>query len=367
MIDLSDISLQLSNSPFVQHGLKSLEDINSDIYFSIAVNKDQIFREKKRLLEKNNLRKLIVVNNATNYGNLNRSTVWGDIIFIHARDVKNINTNNLKILELLNNSIVFFTSNVFAEIGAKKMGWLYSQTSEAVYVIHDYDNHHWLENNLQAAIFSDVYVPAHQGDFLLPGRVNRNILGGVPCGSNQWSREFISQQVSSLLDIKRLNSPLGKYYLYKNFTYRNKVIATLSKIYPSVGLIKDDFHAKSPQEKWGEWVQHKLHWIIPVLNDLPIRFFDALITGGLPLIPCSLESYAKNLGIPKEFYVVYSPIDILEPENFVSQQIERFDKLGNEGILARHQFSMNKFHIDQIYSSIIRSTLTIYEQENFSV
>ena len=119
-------------------------------------------------------------------------------------------------------------------------------------------------------------------------------MGGIPCGSNQWSSDFIKNYgVNNLLN-KRSLLPLGKYYFYEKFIHRNKLITTLSNNYPDIGFVQNDFHQLTPEQKWGEWSNHALHWIAPVLNDLPIRFFDALITGGIPIIPSGLVPFVER-------------------------------------------------------------------------
>jgi hypothetical protein len=259
------------------------------------------------------------------------------------------------------------TSNLFAEIGSSRLGKLYAGTPNTLYAIHDYDNHHWLNNNVEVAIFADLYIPSHQSDFLLASRLNANIFGNIPCGSNQWSREFIDSHAAGLTTIARKNTPLGKYYFYDKFKYRNKAISTLSKIYPDINIVASDFHSLSPEQKWIEWTGHKLHWIIPVLNDLPIRFFDALITGGKPLVPFSLKPFISALGVPDHLYAFYGPLDILEPHALISRQLDQFDRQGAPGILERHTFAAKEFHIDSIVEKIIRVSLERYGQDLSSV
>jgi hypothetical protein len=194
----------------------------------------------------------------------------------------------------------------------------------------------------------------------MASRVNPNILGGIPCGSNQWSMDFITNFGKDNLLKKRSQMPLGKYYYYEKFIHRNKTINTLSQHYPTIGFVKHDFHTLSPTEKWVEWSSHKLHWVAPVLNDLPIRFFDALITGGLPIVPTGLRPFINSLQIPEEFYATYGSLDILNPTELLVRQNESFEQLGEAGILDRHQFALKHFHIDTIVNKLITKSFNLY-------
>lgn len=359
-MDFSDISIQISQSPLIHHSLKTLEELESEIFFSIACNKDHIFRSKYDLIHKNGLNKIYVIANSTNFGHIS-SVVSGDQInTLSVNEIKSIG-NDSQLIQSLKNSLVITTSNIFAEIGSSRMGALSEKLPSTIFVVHDYDNHHWINNNIQVAIFSDVYVPAHQSDNLMASRVNSNILGGIPCGSNQWSKDFILNFGRENLVIERSDSPLGKYFFYEKFIHRNKVVNTLSTSFTSIGFVNQDFHALSQEEKWREWSGHELHLIVPVLNDLPIRFFDALITGGIPLIPSGLKPFVNSLQIPENFYATYGPLDILDPKKLFKTQSERFKSLGLTGILERHHFAVNNFQIDAILGKIISESKRLYK------
>ena len=360
MINFSDVALHLSQSPIIKGYSESISAIESDLLFSIACKKDEIRKQKSTLIQ--DKLSLIVIGNHTNLGNISRNNRYGSIDLLSPSELINSNSE-IALLKKLDKALITMTSNVFAEIGIQKLALLYEKLPQSIFVIHDYDNHHWFENNLQGAIFSDVYIPSHQDEFLMASRVNPNIIGGIPCGSNQWSKDFIIRKSPSLSLTPRVNDPLGKYYFYEKFVHRNKAISTLSQVYPSINIVNTDFHALSENQKWVEWSRHKLHWIIPVLNDLPIRFFDALLTGGVPLVPGGLIPYIQSLGIPENFYIEYGPLDLIEPKEFIDKACEKFDRLGSDGIMKRHQFGMENFHVDVILEKMISASFKIYGVE----
>ena len=356
MVNFSEIATYLSQSEIVELSIKSLGSMESDLLFSIACEKDRIRREKVKGVQK--LTTTVIVNN-TNFGNISKLNDFGPVNILLAGELLG-STNDTELLSKLDNSLIITTSNIFSEIGIQRLASLYEKLPKSLFAIHDYDNHHWISNNLQSAIFADIYIPSHQDEYLLATRVNPNVIGGIPCGSNQWSMDFINEYAKDLCSIGRTDLPLGKYYFYEKFVHRNKTITTLNQIYPSIRLLQNDFHSLTQEEKGLEWSNHKLHWIIPVLNDLPIRFFDALITGGLPLIPTGLKPFVSALGVPRSFYLEYSPLDILDSKNFIEKANEYFDASGLDGILARHQYAVKNFHIDVILNKIIASSYELY-------
>lgn len=356
MVNFSDVSSFLAQSPLARHALGMLSEVESDLLFSIACEKDRIFREKKQAIQSIDV---VVIANNTNFGNIATHNSFGPLKVMSAQDFKATGSDTA-LLEMLKNCLVITTSNIFAEIGMARLGHLYQDLPKTIFAVHDYDNHHWINNNIQAAIFSDVYVPSHQSDNLISSRMNPNIVGGIPCGTNQWSMEFVRNNVGSITSCNRSSDPLGKYYFYEKFILRNKAISTLTQSYPSISLLNNDFHSLTPNQKWTEWCSHKLHWIIPVLNDLPIRFFDALITGGMPLIPSGLIPFVKALNIPENFYISYGPLDIIDSKEFVRKANELFDFHGTSGIKARHEHALKNFHVDIIIEKIIASIRDIY-------
>jgi hypothetical protein len=357
MVNFSNVAVFLAKSPIVQHTTGLLGEVESDLLFSIACEKDKIYRQKKQRISS---LKTVVITNNTNFGNIGTQNIFGPIKILSAQEFKGT-IGDEPLIETLDNSLVITTSNIFAEIGMERLGALYSRLPKSVFAIHDYDNHHWISNNIQAAIFSDVYVPSHQSDGLIASRINPNIVGSIPCGSNQWSMEFIKHNKLSILDFPRSDEPLGKYYFYEKFLHRNKAISTLSCNFPHVKLLDNDFHGMSQDQKWSEWCSHKLHWIIPVLNDLPIRFFDALITGGMPLIPTGLLPFVNALNIPESFYISYGPLDLIDSREFIQRSNELFEFSGRGGINDRHEFAVKNFHVDIIIEKIIGAIYKIYE------
>jgi hypothetical protein len=220
----------------------------------------------------------------------------------------------------------------------------YARCERTLFVGWDWDNHHWLDRSTLLAAHSDLYAPGHEENLYLLTRYNACTVGPVYCATVQWSRRFLAAQLPAILQQPRSDAPLGMHIPYGNFVYRNRVVGTLNKHYASVGFSDPTFHARSAAERLQEWASHKAHWIVPVLNDVPIRIFDALATGGVPLLPQSLRHLAPARDIGPGHIVFYGPQDIIEPQAVVAQANALFDRGGADGIAARHRLALEQHH-----------------------
>ena len=221
---------------------------------------------------------------------------------------------------------------------------LFNACADTLFIGWDWDNHHWLDRSTLLAAHTDLYAPSHQENLYLLTRYNPALVGPVPCASVQWSRRFLNERLVQLLQQPRSNLPLGMHIPYAAFGHRNRVISTLNRHYSTVGFSDPSFHGRSAADRLHEWAGHKLHWIVPVLNDVPIRIFDALITGGVPLVPSSLRHLAPVAGIGEQHVVFYGPADVVEPQAVVARANSIFDQGGLDGVVLRHRLALDLHH-----------------------
>jgi hypothetical protein len=341
---------RIGTSELMKTANQLVDQLEQEELFDIFFQKQILFEEKKKRLAGNAVIKLIVVTNPTNLQHVERRYKGLDVTLIEEDKIRLLMKNPND--EIFLNSIVVLTNNNAAKVGVENLSEFAEAAKSTILAIHDYDNHHWLTLSLQLSIVADVYFPAHLTDLSIISRLNSSISVGVPTGSIQWKRDFILKRIEKIIGANRSNSPLGMHYYYGRFHYRNKILQTINKHYPTVGLLSSDFHSRSEDERFNEWITHKLHWISPVFGDLPIRFFDALISGGMPLVPTGLKFYLDYLKIPSHYYCVYSAADIIDPKKFIEESIKKFDEAGRDGILERMQFSLRNYHVDEIVRRI---------------
>ena len=260
-----------------------------------------------------------------------------------------------QVVQELAGAIVLINNNDFS-FGQSAPGImrLFGAADDTIFLGWDYDNHHWMDASLMLAAHSDLYFPAHQENMYLLSRINALTCGPVPCATVQWSQRFLADRLEQILRAPRSDQPLGMHFFYQAFSMRNQTVVTLGKHYPKVAFTDRAFRVKTDDERLGEWTDHKAHWIIPVLNDVPIRIFDALSTGGIPLLPESLRFLAPVATLPREHVVFYGPQDVLEPQAVVARANALFDAGGEAGILARHRLGLDHHHAADRLARMLR-------------
>lgn len=319
---------------------------NTD-FFNVYYEKSIIKRNKKIHFEKiKEFKGIYYISDFTLYQHNAPYAEERKIINLSDKDLIKSNIN-------FNDTLIIMTNNNLARIGPLEFINFIRNFERALIVIHDYDNHHWYQLSILSAIIADIYIPAHISNNAVQARINPNIDITIPCGSIQWSPELLFNNLQQIFNLKRIKQPLGMHNYYEKFKYRNSIATTLGQKLNSVNLNVENFHTRSPIDRLSEWTNHTCHWIIPVNNDLPIRFFDALITGGIPIIPSGLIQYMNFLGIPKDFYVTYEAADIINPKNVIDNANYIFEKGKTQGVIKRFNYCFEKFHYNSILNTII--------------
>jgi hypothetical protein len=363
--NLFPIALQLLESPLMAAHTNLRDQIEEAELFRIGYQKSQIAAIKKQYFSENPIKHFNVI---TSFNNLDfvSSEINGRQIETIPYEQFSSFVDDLSTAELrLKHSITVLTNNTINRIGLEKFAKIYSATPKTIYVLQDIDSHHWHELSLQIAALVDVYAPGHSGAFIVEGRINPHLVTGIPIGTTQWSYDFLSEHIPKLAVKQRLDEPFGMHSFYPRFKFRNQAVVTLAKHSSFTGLQNSadttGFLGRSAEQRWDDWTRHKLHWIIPVAHDLPNRFFDALVTGGIPLAPKSLRSEIMQVGISDSEVCYYDGLDILEPSSFIKKALKKYDDLGgNEQSIERAINTFNKFHVNNIVDRLITSAVNLY-------
>jgi hypothetical protein len=263
--------------------------------------------------------------------------------------------------ESFENSIVILSNNnVMVNNNLDKFITLYLKSPSSVFAIWDFDNHHWFALSGMLAAVSDLYVPTHADNLEPLSRYNNIMAGPVTSGVIQWPKEFLEENLDIITKTERSNNPLGTHIEYPQFPLRMKNLKTLHRTLPSVKLVDGSYHSRSMIDRFTEWCSHKSHWIVPVLNDAPIRIFDALITGGIPIIPRSLK-YHKDVINLWDHVVFYDYEDIQAPWEVTNKANQMFDSAGEQGVLDRHRLICYNHHVDNRVETILKAIEDEYE------
>ena len=219
-------------------------------------------------------------------------------------------------------------------------------------IIWDFDNHHLLATSLRLMFLSNIYFGAHQHNFEFLRRTSFKYFGFLSACVVQWPREFLTFHIQNMLFTSRSNELFGPHVHYPAFTRRNNIIKSVSTNFPKVFFSNFSYHNRSLEDRFSEWCNFKIHFIAPVDHDLPIRLFDALVTGGIPLVPIKLKNLLHALSLDS-FVVFYNECNLEFLHLKVDEAIIKFDEEGPEGMLTRINFVLANHHIDSRINFLI--------------
>jgi len=225
-------------------------------------------------------------------------------------------------------------------------------------VVWDWDNHHHLHISSLLAAGADVYCPSHPAnDYELSCFCDYR--QRIPACSHQWSREFVIANIGLVQRGDRRDDALGGFNNYSLFPARNATVETLSRQLPNVGFVDTSIYwRKTDVERLDEWTSYKCHWIVPTLNDVSIRVYDSLLTGGVVVVPRKFASEPVVRALHPDDYVLYDDYDLGDAKRIVARAVEKFDAQGPYGAARRCAWAVEHHNVD----SRIREVLTTYRK-----
>jgi len=254
-------------------------------------------------------------------------------------------------LDTLPTRCIYFLLNNDIGQSLEKYKQLYRSRPCSLFIIWDWDSQHWVEMSCNLAAYCDFYIPVSSEKTYTISHFNPFVLGPIFVGVNQWSRKFITDNFDSLL-LDRQNEPFGPHVFYEAYPRRNRAIATLNQKFKNITFTNNSYKQTSDIANLNEWSQHKTHWIIPVLSGMPIRVFNCLCTGGIPVIPSFYKVIFESSGLPKDVFY-YDVIDLIEPDRLQKTANNYFDQQGPSGLIQRIGNFINEYHIDARCESIL--------------
>lgn len=225
---------------------------------------------------------------------------------------------------------------------------LVARRPRCLFVVWDWDSQHWIYMAALLAAHSDFYVPAASENLYTLSHFNPHLLGPAFAAVNQWTRRFVVEHMDLLL-AARSDDPFGPHVQYEGFDRRNRAVVTLNRSFPGIAFTDHGYQQKSDLDNLREWAHHKAHWIIPVLGGVPIRVYNCLLTGGIPVLPAHYRNMPESLVFdprPAHAPLYYDVIDLVDPAATQRQAVERFDATGTVGVAERVGWALEHHHID---------------------
>lgn len=345
---------------------KNISILQSDEYFHLRLFKENRFKNLQKFFLKQNKIKVLISKKFSKSLNLNANLKY-DISYIDDNFFSDEHPlTSVEKIEYLEGKVLLFNSHMPQWGGVTKslMNFLttYVNVKNCAFVAWDWDNHHTLHISSIICAGSDIYCHAHfSHDYELSVYCDRRFR--VPATTFQWNEYDIVKNIKYLINLPRSNEPLGRHVKYGLFLHREKVLTTLSQKYLEIGLLEkgNDYFDINDFDRLKQWAGHKVHWIVPTLNDVPCRIFDALITGGIPILPYHLRNDLVLTGLSDQDCEFYTSKDIIDSDEIVSSAIQKFNQNGLLGILRRINFVLT----NHTFSSRIGNILNNFESTIF--
>jgi len=253
-----------------------------------------------------------------------------DNIFDTSEEINSLGPMDHNTIFLLSNELPQ-KGNINSLINFLKFGL----TTSASVILWDWDNHHHLFISTLLSLSSDFYLYSHtSNEYEITNYCDYSF--HLPIASYQWGRGFLEENIELVVRKERSDETLGNFSNYALFQNRNRIIGRLSSKINGVGFIDPATYFKmSDLERFERWTNHKTHLIIPTLDDVPIRIFDALVSGGVVILPqrFAAKPFFKSLG--QNDFELYDQCDLEEPERLIERANGKFNKEGVGGALRR--------------------------------
>ncbi len=226
-----------------------------------------------------------------------------------------------------------------------------------------WDNHHHVFDNHSAAADLDVCIPGHgfAADYL---HSHRYVTAPpVPLCVTQWTAAEGARFFESHGGAQRTDALYGGFVRYEIANKRNQLIGSLiERGMEGVYFLEEDalerYFGLSLADRFRAWCSHKVSICLPLSGDLSQRFFDALLTGQIPIVPEDIHDLDDVIpsALQQELPIIrFSKYTADAVEEAQAKALKAFDHDGTAGILRRHRYALGHTFAPRIRS--ILSTL----------
>jgi hypothetical protein len=215
-------------------------------------------------------------------------------------------------------------------------------TTPAAIVIWDWDNHHHLFISTTLSLVSDLYFYSHNAnEYEITKFCDYSF--HVRAASCQWEQEFLEENIALVVRKDRSNETLGRFVHYGLFESRNRLVERLSQKLSNIRFVDGGLYFQmSALERLELWTGHKTHFIIPTLDDVSTRIFDALVSGGVVILPQRYAAKRFFESLNENDFELYDEYDLLEPERLAGRANTKFNREGVSGALRRATEALKK-------------------------
>lgn len=243
-------------------------------------------------------------------------------------------------------------------------------SADALRVFWAHDHHHSFAHYAIHLLKASIVVPAHFCRREHLSAFNAHIADTVPATTNQWMIDALERSFQATRECPpppRSNDLYGGVGAYDVGLKRSFFIGALMEQLPrhalSIRRIQsedDPYFTLTSEQRLADWQSYKVSLCAAIAQDIPIRLFDALATGQIPIIPNNLTNLdwvispedQSRLGIEK--YEADTPGSALAAWR---RGINNFDRLGMQGAEDRMAYFLEHHSIVRRVERMLRSIL----------
>lgn len=218
---------------------------------------------------------------------------------------------------------------------------------DSVFSVWFWDNHVAYNDNFKTALAADLCYISH--NLGVPGYLTNPIsavLRHIPACCAQFGKQELVESIQSRPS-NRIDKAIFNYVIYDKAP-RSQLIHTLSNQISHCADFKlmesndrNRYWGLTRQQRIDEWKSYKSSVILPLVNDLSTRVFDALATGQIPIIPDTVNDLENviPIEIQQQLGIVrFDDFSTKGIEAAVEKSLKLFDAQGHEGVIHRSRF-----------------------------
>ncbi len=213
-----------------------------------------------------------------------------------------------------------------------------------------WDSHHLHEICSLLSYIFDAAVPAHEIATNFLKVASPNVFGCVPAGVFQWTRDEAESYFRKHADQPRSNALYGAFIAYQGYERDRFIEQCRAEIADNalylrgggVPVEQDGYRRLSPEGQFAAWMGYKVSLVATIKTDIPVRLFDALLTGQIPLVPSDLEGFDQLVPIRLQHELPilrYNRHSVASVAAAHRQALALFDAEGVTGVLRRHAYA----------------------------
>jgi len=228
------------------------------------------------------------------------------------------------------------------------------------------DSHHWYEKNLEIAGITDIAFPGHEVNNTYLSSANALILGSLPLSSYQWSRADATSFYRRYEAVVRSDALYGGFRYYYGMNRNSLIRQCTAKIHPNTLYLRghavppeeDRYYNLTDEQRFRDWMGHKVCLQLPIFHDITARIFDSLLSGQIPIIPHDLAAFDHivPLAVQKALPIIkFAATSVEEIDRAFRFALQRFDEDGVEGARRRHQYCVDNHMLISTVAQAISS------------